>query len=1028
MQPGIREALITDALEAELADVGDPALVRRRPLPAAEAADRIALHVARTLESVIATRADDERAGFGLALARRIVELLGTASPADADEILAERPTLADEPLLLGLAERRPDGTPAAVTPPITPLLDTALLTNAHGEPALVRQLQTEIASCRGIDIVMAFVRYSGIRPLLEYLARHRAENRPVRLLTTTYTGSTEARALDALADLGVDIRVSYEVGGTRLHAKAWLFHRPDGLATAYVGSSNLTHSAQVTGLEWNVRIAEARNRAVIDKMRLVFDSYWTNPDFEPYERVTFLARVAATRRDGTAEFLLPTEIRLEPFQERLLEQVEFARHQGRHRNLLVAATGTGKTVMAAVDYERLRARLPRARLLFVAHRRELLAQAIATFRQALRQPAFGESWVDGMRPTDFEHVFASIQSLDATGYANLEPAHFDVVIVDEFHHAAADSYARLLAHVRPRELLGLTATPERADGRDVLGFFDGGRITAELRLWDAIDQQRLTPFVYYGIHDDMDLTQVPFRRGRGYDVERLTALLTADDIVARRVAIELERHVADVQGIRALGFCVSVAHAEFMADRFRSYGIPAAAVHAGTPEAGRDDALRSLADGALRVVFSVDLLNEGIDVPLVDTLLLLRPTESATVFMQQLGRGLRRHPRKSVCTVLDFVGHHRAEFRFDLKYRALLGLTRRELRKALDEEFPFLPAGCHFALDRKARSTVLDSLRNAVPSTWAPMRRELAALGECTLAQFLAECGLGIAEFYGARADASWSALREAAGLPCLPAGPAEAALRRGIGRLVHIDDELRIDAYLRFLAQPGSNPETLPLRERRLLRMLLATLIDKIPLADVSLAGGLAFLGQHPQVLAELNELLPLLRGNLSRLCAQDPALPDVPLAVHARYRRREILAACGAGDERQVQPPTWREGVRFEPAVDADLFVVTIRKSDRFSPTTRYRDYAISRDLFHWESQSMTRAGSPTGLRYQQHAERGSGVLLFTRENEDAPFCFLGRIRYLRHESERPMRITWRLEQPLPGDLYAAFAAQA
>src|SRR5690606_34597662 len=243
--------------------------------------------------------------------------------------------------------------------------------------------------------------------------------------------------------------------------------------------------------------------------------SYWEHDDFRPFEPEEF-RELTQVRSEGPKVYLSPIEIRPEPFQSRLLELIELSRLQGYHRNLLVSATGTGKTVMAALDYQRLQARLPRARLLFVAHRKEILEQSLATFRHALRDAAFGEMWVGNERPTRFEHVFASIQSLSTRGIANIQDDHFDVVIIAEFHHAAAPTYQALLDHLAPRELLGLTATPERGDDEPILHWF-ADRIAAELRLWDAIEQHRLVPFAYSGISDAVDYRQVTWRRGRGY-------------------------------------------------------------------------------------------------------------------------------------------------------------------------------------------------------------------------------------------------------------------------------------------------------------------------------------------------------------------------------------------------------------------------------------------------------------------------------------------------------------------------------
>jgi superfamily II DNA or RNA helicase len=907
-------------------------------------------------------------------------------------------------------------------------LLDTTLLTNAPGEPRVGSQILTEIESADSIDLLMAFIRRSGLLPLLAALRKHCQRGKRLRVLTTTYTGSTEAKALDLLIELGADVRVSYDVATTRLHAKAWLFHRRTAFSTAYVGSSNLTHSAQVAGLEWNVRVSAARNPDVIDKVNAVFESYWESADFAPYSKDQFAEALERSRHTDAPNkaMLSPLEVRLEPFQERLLELIEVSRAQGHHRNLLVSATGTGKTVMAAVYYGRLCTQMPRARLLFVAHREEILDQSRATFRHVLGEHTFGEMWVGGARPKTFEHVFASVQSLTAARLEHMAADYFDVIIVDEFHHAAAPSYQFIVEELRPRELLGLTATPERADGLPILHWF-GDRIAAELRLWDAIEQHRLAPFAYYGVHDGVDLSEVPWRRGRGYDETALTEVYTSDKAWARLVYRQLERHVDDVHAIRCLGFCVSVAHARFMAARFQEFGLTAVAVSGETRDEDRRSAIRDLRNGKIQVVFSVDLFNEGVDVPSVDTVLMLRPSESPTIFLQQLGRGLRIARGKSLCTVLDFVGSHRREFRLDRRYRALLGGSRRDLERAVADGFPFLPAGCHMELDRVAREIVLRNVRDAIPSRWPAKVEELRALstGHDTvpMTRYLVETGLEVADIYAN--NRSWSELCEAAGLLIEPGGPHEGPLRRGIARLLHIDDPQRIDGYRRLLnSERAPRVEDLSSLERRLARMLVANLADSVLAQDTSIQSGLDLVWFHAQVMAELRELLGVLGDAQSHV--QYQVLADVPLQVHAQYTRIEILAAVGEGAS--ARTPQWREGVYDAKAAGADLLAFTLDKtSGDFSPTTRYRDYAISRDLIHWESQSTTRADSPTGRRYRNHASMDRSILLFARTRaDDRAFWFLGPATYVQHEGERPMAVTWKLATPLSGDLYAAFAA--
>jgi superfamily II DNA or RNA helicase/HKD family nuclease len=1026
---GLYETLLNEALGGELARLTPALRESRSTLRSAEAADRLSLHVARIVRRLIATVDEKERVAVGVRLTRSLINGLGKLAQAEgavAAVDRGERPLRGGE-MLRSIAAVLPDGSVEEIRPPLIPLLDTAILTNAPGEPSVGSQVLTEIHSADSIDLVMAFIRFTGIAPLLNTLREQMQAGCRLRVLTTTYTGSTEARALDDLEQAGAEIRVSYDTSTTRLHAKSWLFHRRSGYSTAYIGSSNLTHSAQVSGLEWNVRLSGARNPEAIDKLAAVFESYWHGGTFLPYRREEFLEQTESAR-PGPSFLLSPIEIRLEPFQEDLLARIALARSQGHHRNLLAAATGTGKTVMAAVDYSRLSATLPRARLLFVAHREEILTQALGTFRHALREPTFGELWVGGARPQRFEHVFASIPSLDAAGLAHLARDHFDVVIVDEFHHAAAPSYRRLLEHVAPWELLGLTATPERSDGLPVLSWF-GDRIAAELRLWDAIDQHRLTPFVYYGIHDTTDLRDVPWRRGAGYDVERLTEVLTANDAYARVVLQELARRTADPAQIRGLGFCVSVAHARFMARIFNEAGVKATAVWADTPDAERAAALHDLKRRRINVVFSVDLFNEGVDVPAVDTVLFLRPTDSPTLFLQQLGRGLRRLDGKSVCTVLDFVGQHRKEFRYDRRFRALLGGTRQDLERQINAGFPFLPAGCHMELDAVASRIVLENVRQAVPARWTARVDELRSLAaggkDISLASYLTATGLEPEEIYSG--NRSWTALRQAAGLATAPAGPLEEKLLRGCGRILHVDDPRRIEAYRRILrASDPSALAALPHADRRLTNMLVASVADKAVTKAHSLADGVALLGAHENVRDELLAILDVLEGRISHSTQRLASHPDVPLAVHARYSRLEILAAFGLREGGKMPP--WQSGVSWAKGVPADLLAFTLDKtSGGFSPTTRYRDYAISRELVHWESQSAVRADSPTGKRYQAHAQQGSAIMLFARLNTaDRAFWFLGPATYVRHEGEQPMAITWRLEYPLPADLYTSFAA--
>jgi superfamily II DNA or RNA helicase len=1028
LSPGLYDQLVDQLLRERLdALAGQRLKASLSKVDPAELPDRVGEVVADWVRLMLAGVPASRRPEATLEIVESLLAALGDL---DGDGALRDRMLAAPLRRLRAVQRLDPTDAPIPIRQPLTPLRDTVLMTNAPDQPSVGREIEAEIDSADRIDLVLAFIRWTGIRTLLDPLRKHVAAGKPLRVITTVYTGSTELRALEALRGIGAEVKVSYDTTTTRLHAKAWMFQRDSGFSTVYIGSSNLTFSAQVAGLEWNVRASERQNPGLVAAFERTFDTYWADHGFEDLDAERF--RRATEKSEGSDSILTPFAIEPYPFQRQILERLQVERRRGNAHNLVAAATGTGKTIIAALDYRHLRGELERSRLLFVAHRKEILEQSRTTFRHVLRDGAFGELWVGGNRPQAWEHVFASIQSLHANDVEAIDPAHFDVVIVDEFHHAAAASYEALLDHVQPLILTGLTATPERTDGLDVLRWF-GGRIAVELRLWDALEQGLLAPFHYFGIHDATDLRGVPWKRGTGYDTGALTNLYTANDLWAAKVIQAVGDKVGDPTTMRALGFCVSIAHARFMAERFEKAGMTAVAVTSRSSAEERRRALDGLRDGGVQILFTVDLFNEGVDIPAMDVVLMLRPTESATIFLQQLGRGLRRHAGKDVLTVLDFVGHARTEFRFDLRYRRLLGRTRREIESDLQQDFPFLPAGCHLELDPVAKEIVLENIRQAIPARWQQRVAELRLLGDVDLATFLEESGLELGDWVRTyKGGRGWSALRRAAGLPVAVEGPEEGRFARGIGRMLHLDDQPRIGMYRWLLDRDAPpDPDRLSVRRRRALHGLLLTVLNPKRGEHTDLAAAAATLWRHPALREELVELLPLLEPQVVHL--HEPLDPGgrIPLQVHASYTREEILAAFGASTIDAPLP--LQTGVYWHEPSRTDLLFVTLQKSERdYSPSTRYLDYAISERLFHWESQANTAEHSQRGQDYVHHAARGRRVVLFVRtakqgaDGQTMPYLCLGEATYLRHQSERPMQITWRLARALPGDTFARWRA--
>jgi len=1025
MTLGLRDAVLRLESEGWTADVAE--------LDSVLLADVLADHVRHAARRSIASIQGDGpvRIAAQLDLVNRVLAALREAAGRD---VLLEQDVVAGGGRVLHeIHEPVPLGgqAPSRLRPHIS-LRESALLVNAHRDYQIGAQVDREIASADRVDLLCAFVRFAGLRLVRDQLVSFTRRGGQLRVIASVYTGSTEKRALDELVGMGAQVKVSYETNQTRLHAKAWLFDRRTSFHTAYIGSSNLTQSALLDGLEWNVRLTSVDNGPIIERVRATFEQYWNEPAFVDYDPQRDGPRLEAAldRQRGTTPvddldrlIALNLDLRPQPHQVQMLDELAAERHRGHVRNLVVAATGTGKTWVSAFDYRRLREQ-GHERLLFVAHRDEILRQSQLVFQLVLQDPSFGERLVAQARPVIGAHVFASIQSLHRQ-VDRIDPQAWDVVIVDEFHHAEASTYKRLLERLAPDILVGLTATPERADGQSVFHWFDD-RIATEVRLWQALDQGLLSPFHYFGTHDGSDLRGVSFRRGR-YAVSELEGVYLTDRERATRVLQAVDSHVADPGRMRALGFCVSVAHAQDMAARFNAAGLRALALHAGSAADERRSAVSRLRRGDLQIVFTVDLFNEGVDIPEVDTILLLRPTESATVFLQQLGRGLRRVEGKSVLTVLDFIGQAHKDYRFDVRYRAMVGGTRRQVARAVEEGFPIAPAGCAIKLDRLSTEAVLANLKSGAWTSRRALVDDLRGMPRDTrLPAFLEASGHDLEDVYSRPAAGhSFTTLRLACH-PVLRPGAGTSDLDKSIGRLLHIDDDDRFGTWMTWLAddRPPRAADT-NTREGRLQLMLFGALGGRNrPLRELPDAFGAMWADALRR--EELHDLLETLRDRTRAATLPLAGGGQLPLHSHGHYALIEIIAAFGSissGALRDV-----REGKLRDEATKTDMFFVTLEKDDAdYSPTTRYEDYPISPTLFHWESQSTTSVESATGRRYLAHRASGDRILLFVRERRidsrgvTMPYTCLGYARYVRHESSRPIRITWELERPMPSRFF-------
>ncbi|SCW63146.1 Helicase conserved C-terminal domain-containing protein [Ruminococcaceae bacterium YRB3002] len=1035
LKNGLYEQVINECVDRELSTTDKYS--QTAPIDSAEASSVLASYVAEVVKRCLDILKDKGgELSDQVALINQVISTLqSNVNESDITELsVAER---AEQ--LLALYDRKNSvlalDDNSKVVRPETSIAQSNLFTGAIHEPQMFTELKKEIVSCNRIDMLVSFIKWSGLRLIIDELREFTQNGGILRIITTSYMGATDVKAIEELRSLpNTMVKVSYNTKVTRLHAKAYIFYRDTGFTTAYVGSSNLSNAALTSGLEWNTKVTMRDLPETIKKIAATFESYWNDKEFEYYdegqrERLSRALKAEKYFDSNNAE-IYTMDINPYSYQQEILDKLDAERTvRGYNRNLVVAATGTGKTVISAFDYKRFKRQNKDCpcRLLFVAHREEILKQSIYTFRAVLKDANFGEMFVGKYKPESFDNLFISIQTFNSQEFTSkTTPDYYDFIIVDEFHHAAAPTYQKLLEYYKPKVLLGLTATPERMDGKNILEYFNN-RIAAEIRLPEAIDRKLLCPFQYFGVTDTIDLNTLKWSAG-GYDKSELSKIYTFSGYAALRradlVLTSLLKYVTDIDDVKGLGFCVSVDHAEFMCRYFCEHGVPSMYLTGKSQDDERCSAKDKLVSGDVRFIFVVDIYNEGVDIPEVNTVLFLRPTESLTIFLQQLGRGLRLSDGKECLTVLDFIGQANKKYNFEDKFASLLSDAQRSVTRELKDGFISVPKGCYIQLEKKATKYILDNIRASYGNT-AGLVNRIASFTEDTglelsLASFLNYYHLDPRSLYK---FVSFSRLCARADIIDEFDEPLEDELTKAMAKISAADSRRWISFLIEVL--PSINlidVSNLTSMERRMLQMFYVTVWNKTVdnWNDYEVHQNLQSLGKCPVL---MNELMDLLNYKYDRIDFIDAPVDvgfECPLDLHCTYTRDQILVALDF-----MKPSTVREGVKWLPEQQLDVLFVTLNKSDKeYSPTTMYNDYSINEQLFHWQSQSTTSEQSSTAQRYIHHKERGSRVLLFVREfkndriaNRAEAYTYLGTANYLSHEGERPMNITWRLDNPIP-----------
>ncbi|WP_158246268.1 DEAD/DEAH box helicase family protein [Sulfobacillus sp. hq2] len=599
-------------------------------------------------------------------------------------------------------------------------MTDVTLLTRN-----LVKVIRSQLKEAQAVYWLVAFAMQSGVELLLRDLKAAEAAGTDIKILVGDYLYVTEPEALAQLLDAlpNAELRL-WKSQGQSFHAKAYLFEHANAADTMIVGSSNLSQSAMTSGIEWNLLAYDRSTQAVEHFMRLFYadrtvplnaitlahyvKDWHQFRQQHPDHLATWTEREALTLMFDPEDMaqspspdaqvtptLLPT-----PVQAEALAALSDTRQEGYSKALVVLPTGLGKTYLAAFFAQQFR------RILFVAHRDEILRQALATFQSVMHQRSFAV--YTGKHDDGRESIFASVFTLASEKHRRqFSPTAFDLMVVDEFHHAAAASYQRLLTYFRPQFLLGLTATPDRTDGRDIFSLCDGN-VAFQVSLPDAITRQWLSPFWYVGVYDPIDYSALRWRRTHYDPNDLLRAQLSESHVAAVYQAWQAYHQT------RTLGFCSSIRHAEFLAEQFAKRGVRSTWVYAGSGLGQRHQVIQELMQGQWDIVFSVDLFNEGVDIPAVDTILLVRPTDSSIVFIQQLGRGLRRALNKTHCVIIDLVGNYR---NVEAKL-TWLGIKNPAalVTSGLPAIRRQLPPDCRFDLDLQSLNVLERMMRQQTP------------------------------------------------------------------------------------------------------------------------------------------------------------------------------------------------------------------------------------------------------------------------------------------------------------------------
>ena len=956
--------------------------------------------------------------------------------------------------------------------------------------------LKQELLNCKKFYFIVSFIRYSGIQLLISTLDELEKQGIQGEIITSVYLNITDSKALQKLLSYkNIKVKI-YNNSSESFHTKAYLFEK-EKYHSVVIGSSNISQSALYSAEEWNVKLTDSSFFNIYGKSLNQFEKLWhsneaielTQDFIDEYEKYKKSVNVQNTFDYRKTKIEQENEFVPNSMQKRVLQKLKETRINGNKKGLVISATGTGKTYLAAMDIKQFfeinsntenklfeindkKSKTSNIKFLFIAHREELLENAINVFSKILKidKNEFGRIY-GGLKEIDKNIIFASIQSL-RNCYNEFKPSFFDYVIVDEFHHSMSDSYLKTLSYFNPKFLLGLTATPKRMDGKDILSLCDYN-VVDEIGIKEALEEDLIVPFHYFGVNDyTINYDNIPYKNGKYNEKILLENLLlnTRTDYIVEKI----NKFGFDGDELSAVAFCQNIDHAFFMKEEFSKKGYKSAVITANTSSNERSEILEKFKNKKIEILCVVDILNEGIDIPTINLLLFLRPTMSSTIFIQQIGRGLRKAKNKDFVTIIDFIGNHKKDYLLINYFSSEVGnkdtlFTKKEkIINEIKNQFSNIPKSCYVELDRICQNRIIEKIekinfssKNILKEMYLDYKVEIGKSEDeflqiadfDTNIELFQELCLKMHSFYNAQLQFEDSKIFKNENEKN-PLNTTEIEFLEYLEKKItlvepftfliidylatgkeYINNSDLLNKYKGFFDIKRNFEKHYLLNRNRIFEELIEDEILEKNLYGYKFSKKYKNLFSNKKLneknnmksqqkenkLNFINRLKQLIHLGLNEFKRNDlDEFNENILISYKEYKRVELQILLDS----KVPKGSWRAGYAN---TDKDICLfATIDKTHIFQENLKYDNSLFADDIIQWISQPKTSHNSSVGQMFIHHKEKGFKVHIFIRKyafmngNKTNPFIYLGNAQYYSSQGDKPMKILWKLDKKIPQKL--------